>query len=115
MATKKAAAKGGNGGEKHAHVKRTARKKDRACQVKGCKNEYRAKGYCDEHYREWKSGAFGKARYESCAKEGCSKPMVKEGLCETHWKEKRKPGEGAAAAAPAAAAPAAPAAPAAAS
>ena len=104
MATKKAAAKKSNGGTatQHKHVKRTARKKERACQVQGCKNEYRAKGYCDEHYREWKSGAFGRSRYESCAKEGCNKPMTKEGLCETHWKEKRKPGEGAAAAAPAA-------------
>ena len=82
----------------HKHAKHAAKK--RACQVKGCKNEYRAKGYCDEHYRMWRTGAFGGTRYQACSKEGCTKPTSKEGLCETHWAEKR--GKGAAAEAPAA-------------
>lgn len=77
----------------HTHQRRTARKHE--CQVKGCKNPYRAKGYCDEHYKLWRAGAFGKTRNQVCSKEGCRKPMVKEGLCETHWSEKR--GKGAAA------------------
>src|SRR5262245_32991093 len=84
----------------HKHVKHASRK--RACQVKGCKNEYRAKGYCNEHYRVWRSGAWGKARYEACSKEACNKPMSKEGLCEAHWSEKRGKQAPAAAAAPAA-------------
>lgn len=81
----------------HKHT-RHHNKKD-GCQVKGCKNEYRAKGYCATHYRMWKEGAFGKARYEKCSKEGCTKAMSKEGLCETHFNEKR--GKAGAAAAPA--------------
>ena len=81
--------------EKHTHLKGQARK--RACQVKGCKSEYRAKGYCDRHYRLWKKGDFGDMRYEECSKENCHKPMKQAGLCETHWTEKYKP----AAAAPA--------------
>lgn len=83
----------------HKHVKHTARKK-RECQVKGCKGEYRAKGYCDAHYRMWKNGEFGKARYQKCSKEGCTKAMSQEGLCQTHWAELR--GKAAEAAAPAA-------------
>lgn len=85
--------------EKHAHLKGAAKKRE--CQVKGCKNEYRAKGYCDRHYRLWKSGAFGDSRYRACSKENCNKPVSKAGLCETHWTEtyaKSKGGEAAAAA-----------------
>ena len=84
----------------HTHVKHASKK--RACQVKGCKNEYRAKGYCDEHYKMWRKGAFGDARYQACFKEGCTKPTVREGLCQAHWNEKRGKGAPAAEAAPAA-------------
>lgn len=82
----------------HKHVKRTSRKRE--CQVKGCKNEYRAKGYCDEHYKMWRKGAFGDAYYNICSKEACRKPQFKGGLCETHFAEST--GKAAAAAAPAA-------------
>ena len=92
----------------HKHVRHTARGQKRACQVKGCKNAYRAKGYCNSHYKIWRGGTFGKARYNICSKEACRKPQEQEGLCGTHWAEKRKPGEAAPAAPPAA--PAAPAA-----
>lgn len=79
----------------HTH-KKSAPKAD-ACQVKGCKNAYRAKGYCATHYRMWRKGEFGKSRYQICSKEGCRKPMAKEGMCEDHWAEKRKkPAEAAA-------------------
>jgi hypothetical protein len=85
----------------HKHAKHAGKaKKD--CQVKGCKGEYRAKGYCDTHYRMWKTGAFGKSRYEACSKEGCNKEMSKEGLCATHFGEKRGKAAPAGAAAPAA-------------
>ncbi len=73
----------------HVHHKGGA--KARACQVKACKNPYRAKGYCDSHYRLWRSGAFGDARYTACSKEGCNKPVAGEGLCETHRAEAKKP------------------------
>lgn len=81
--------------EKHVHQKGAAKK--RVCQVKDCKAEYRAKGYCDRHYQMWRKGSFGDIRYQICSKEGCRKEMTKEGLCETHWAEKRKPAGAAAA------------------
>lgn len=74
----------------HAHLRRQSKDK-KACQVKGCKNAYRAKGYCSTHYTLWRKGEFGKTRYQICSKEACRKPQAKEGLCETHWAEKRKP------------------------
>ena len=92
----------------HKHLKHAGKgKKD--CQVKGCKSDYRAKGYCAAHYKMWKDGEFGKARYESCTKEACNKAASREGLCVTHWKEKRAKAPTEAPSAPAAA-PAAPAA-----
>lgn len=92
--------------QKHAHTKHQS--KSRACQVAGCKNKYRAKGYCDRHYAMWRRGEFGKKRYRSCSKDDprCTKPAVKMGLCETHLAEVLKakaPPEAAAPAAPAAA------------
>ena len=54
------------------------------CQVKGCKRPYRAKGYCVTHFKEWRRGELGKARYRRCKKEGCNKPMVRRGLCAEH-------------------------------
>jgi hypothetical protein len=88
----------------HKHVRRAAKKKE--CQVKGCKNAYRAKGYCDEHYKLWREGSFGKSRYQICSKEGCRKPTSMQGLCEVHLAEKR--GTGAAKAAASEAAPSTP-------
>ena len=69
-------------GEKnHKHARHHNKKG--ACQVKGCKEAYRAKGYCDTHYRMWKAGEFGKSRYEKCSKEGCTKAMSKESSSES--------------------------------
>ena len=90
----------------HKHVRHAGKKE---CQVKGCKNEYRAKGYCGTHYKMWKDGLFGKSRYESCSKEACNKVAAREGMCDAHWKEKRSKAPTEAPSAPAAA-PAAPAA-----
>ena len=75
--------------EKHTHLKGKAKKHE--CQVAGCKSEYRAKGYCNRHYRMWRRGEFGDIRYMTCSKEACRKPTMREGLCEAHWTEKRKP------------------------
>ena len=57
------------------------------CKVGGCKREYRAKGYCASHYRQWRHGKFGKARYTSCSDYGCTKPMAdnRMGYCEEHY------------------------------
>ena len=56
----------------------------RACRIAKCKRPYRAKGYCNVHYREWRHGQHPKARYKICTKEACRKPRVKGSLCAEH-------------------------------
>lgn len=73
------------------------------CKIKGCKREYRAKGYCVAHYRKWRQGEYGVARYKTCSSMDCRKPAVlnKHGLCEEHFQSYYVKGEKAAVAAPA--------------
>lgn len=59
----------------------------KACKVKGCKRPYRAKSYCNVHYREWRQGKLGKSRYKICTKEECLAPRHQGSLCETHHNE----------------------------
>lgn len=58
-----------------------------SCQFSSCKREYRAKGYCDVHYKQWKRGKFGLARYKTCGDFDCKKPMGinRHGYCEDHF------------------------------
>jgi len=57
------------------------------CSVEGCKRPYRAKTYCNVHYKAWRRGELEKhkARYKTCSKEGCRKPVVQHGLCAEHF------------------------------
>lgn len=81
----------------------------KACKVENCKRPYRAKGYCDLHFKKWRRGEMPKkARYKLCTEENCRKPRGRWGVCADHFKEKYGPKESAPAASPAAA-PAAPA------
>lgn len=57
---------------------------EKKCQIEGCKRPYRAKGYCNVHYKSWRNGEFGKTRYKICRKEDCIKPKVRLGLCQEH-------------------------------
>jgi hypothetical protein len=62
-----------------------ASRQDKKCQTEGCKRPYRAKGYCNVHYRLWRHGELPKGRYKICTKEGCRKPRTFPGsLCEEH-------------------------------
>jgi chromosome segregation ATPase len=60
-APKKAAPKkaASNTVKKGAPKKKAAKKAAKVCSVKGCKNAYRAKGYCGSHYQQWKRGTLG--------------------------------------------------------
>lgn len=63
------------------------------CKIEKCTRQYRAKGYCEAHYKKWRSGEYGLARYKICKSEGCRKPLLKKGYCEAHyeaWSAKRK-------------------------
>ncbi len=71
------------------------------CKIKDCKRPYRAKGYCNVHYKKWRQGEFGKTRYKICGNEGCHKKLHRFGMCAEHfeaWMKSKKE-------APAAAAP----------
>ncbi len=66
-------------------VRTEASRADKHCKVEGCKRPYRAKEYCNVHYRVWRHGELPKGRYKICTKEGCRKPRFGQGsLCEEH-------------------------------
>jgi hypothetical protein len=74
------------------------------CKAEGCDKDVRGKGYCERHYRAWRRGKMGKARYTSCNAEGCRKPGTRRSLCPEHFLStfgKAKPAEGASGEAPA--------------
>lgn len=59
----------------------------KACVVEGCKRPYRAKGYCNVHFKKWRRGEMPKKRrYKICSEENCRKPLFRFGKCETHYK-----------------------------
>ncbi len=78
-------------------TKRRPSRDEAHCSVEGCKRPYRAKGYCNVHYKSWRRGEVEghKARYKICTKEGCRKPRALGSLCEEHA-AKAKSGEAAA-------------------
>lgn len=59
----------------------------KSCRIENCKGEYKAKGYCKPHYKEWRHGKYGKTRYTACSDFGCTKPMATNrfGFCEEHY------------------------------
>lgn len=71
---------------------------EKRCGVEGCKRPYRAKGYCNVHFRKWRKGELeARPRYRTCGEENCRKPFFKAGMCEQHygaWLASKK-GEGA--------------------
>ena len=79
------------------HTKTRASRAESKCSIEGCKRPYRAKTYCNVHYRAWRHGEIEghTSRYKICTKEGCRKPRSLHGFCAEHAK-------GDAAAAPAA-------------
>jgi hypothetical protein len=70
--------------EETQSVQITPSREDKKCQQEGCKRPYRAKGYCNVHYKQWRHGKFAKARYKICTKEGCRKPRAKGSVCAEH-------------------------------
>lgn len=77
-----------------------------SCKIKDCKRPYRAKGYCNVHYKKWRQGEYGKARYKTCGNEGCRKPLHRFGMCAEHfeaWTKSRQAAVAVESAAPAAA------------
>jgi hypothetical protein len=68
-----------------AKVQTTPARAAKKCTVEGCKRKhYRAKGYCNVHYKKWRHGELTHGRYKICTKEGCRKPRAKGSLCAEH-------------------------------
>lgn len=91
---------------KEKPVKKVAAKTksaEQSCKVASCKREYKAKGYCKAHYKKWRQGAFGLARYKTCGSLECRKPMLmnRHGYCEDHYQSYYVKGVAVAKAAPA--------------
>ena len=56
------------------------------CSVEGCKRPYRAKGFCNTHFKKWRDGEMPqKSRYKICGEEKCRQPMFRHGKCEEHY------------------------------
>lgn len=70
-----------------APAKKAEAREEKRCQIKACKREYRAKGYCRVHYKKWRQGEYGVARYKTCKSSDCRKPMAmnRHGYCEEHF------------------------------
>jgi hypothetical protein len=59
------------------------------CHIEGCKKPYRAKGYCDRHYKKWRAGDLPHPRYKTCLQESCRKKRhLSFSLCEEHYNVK---------------------------
>ena len=65
-------------------VQITPPREEKKCQQEGCKRPYRAKEYCNVHYRLWRHGKLPFGRYKICTKEGCRKPRAKGSVCAEH-------------------------------
>lgn len=44
--------------------KTTLSRKEKRCKIPGCKRPYRAKGYCNVHYKQWRKGLLPKPRHK---------------------------------------------------
>lgn len=73
---------------------------DRTCTVVGCESRHKARGYCANHYRQWKTHGDPLIRVRArrgscptCTVDGCSRPYEALGLCELHYKRLRKHGD----------------------
>lgn len=55
------------------------------CKIENCKRPYRAKSFCNVHYKKWRQGEFQHTRYKTCGNESCRKPMKAKGLCADHF------------------------------
>lgn len=73
--------------KRHAHHASSKSREEQSCQIKKCKRSYKAKGYCVAHYKQWRNGKFGIARYKTCGQMDCRKPMGmnRHGYCEDHY------------------------------
>lgn len=56
----------------------------KSCSIEKCKRVYRAKGYCDAHYKKWRRGELPHPPYKTCLQEGCRKKQEAHARCAEH-------------------------------
>jgi len=87
--TKKMAAKPKKTVTATAKVKKETSKRcgGKTCKIQNCAAEYKSKGYCKAHYKAWRNGKYGVARYKVCSDIACRTPMAqnRHGFCEQHY------------------------------
>ena len=61
-------------------------REESTCSIDGCKRPYRAKNYCNVHYKAWRRGEVKghPGRYKICSKEACNKARVTGAFCAEH-------------------------------
>lgn len=62
-----------------AHQKHNTR-----CSVDGCESPYKAKGFCNAHYRRMLRHGFAEFPTRYCSVEGCEEVHYGNGLCRLH-------------------------------
>ena len=58
------------------------------CQLKGCGRTHSCKGFCSQHYRDWKSGKelqLSQERVKQCEVRGCGNDHLAKGYCMRHY------------------------------
>jgi len=61
----------------------------RICTAPDCDRPHLARGWCDRHYRIWRTSAADVPR---CSEEDCHDPVRARGLCGMHWQRWRATG-----------------------
>lgn len=57
---------------------------EKTCKQEACKRPYRAKGYCNVHYKAWRQGELPNTRYKTCSQADCLKAVAVHGRCAEH-------------------------------
>jgi hypothetical protein len=67
----------------------------KTCTFQGCDKKHRAKGLCQQHYRQMQNGlplhelVHYEKRGPHCYAQGCWHPVIAKGLCTAHYHRRR--------------------------
>jgi hypothetical protein len=65
-----------------------------SCSIENCENKYKAKGFCQKHYRKNKKygNPLAKKEKQSCSIENCENKYAGKGFCQKHYDNNKKYG-----------------------